>query len=249
MDEADWMALNSRLQRPLGLVLIALGIAGISSISNAQMVERNARHYSSCDGDAAGTLSMRYRSRAVFEKHGVRLESRERQLSEELVPGTKLAGFTEAKLKFNIDPTVRTVSMPSGEFRCVVMDALHLSVSYDPMTIFVDDDLLRGSCEYNYVVRHEREHVRIWEEAIRDHVPEIEAELAQALAMGWVIFAPSAEEALDQLGKRTAVAITDVFNRRTEALEEVHAAFDAADNPRVVGRALTQCREASGAAG
>ena len=56
---------------------------------------------------------------------------------------------------------------------CVVPTSLNVFIGYQDPTIFISNQLLPGSCEYNVVVRHEQTHHQINTAALEYFIPSL----------------------------------------------------------------------------
>lgn len=75
-----------------------------------------------------------------------------------------------------------TTVYKEGELVCLVPESLEISLGYRQPVIYLLQDLKKGSCEYNLVLRHEQQHQQISIMALEHFAPQIQRAMAQKLA-------------------------------------------------------------------
>ena len=71
-----------------------------------------------------------------------------------------------------------------GDEHCVALSAIHAEVASREVTVLVDRKYRPGTCQYDAILAHEREHVRINADALRDTGRLLEQRL-NAVADRW----------------------------------------------------------------
>lgn len=96
---------------------------------------------------------------------------------------SRTLGLAEAELGYAIDTRIQTYGNPRSGPECV-SPQIKVTLSYNPMTVYVASEYKKGTCQFDEVWRHEMRHVAVY----RKHLATARAELEQELRK--VISAP-----------------------------------------------------------
>jgi hypothetical protein len=119
-------------------------------------------------------------------------------------------GNVVATLSENFEITAQPTSIKNGA--CVALKSVAATVGYNDFTITIDGRHARNSCTYNAILKHELEHVKIYQSVIDDYSEQIMAAVQSAADSATPIFAPSANDTENAL---------DAFHRRIQQNPEI----------------------------
>ena len=121
---------------------------------------------------------------------------------------------------------------------CVALAEAKVSLGYEDVTVYVSSEYPEGSCEYDTILAHEQEHVRINREILKTYKPKLQQAFARVLRSKKVMFARRKDEArsayLLELRHQFKQVVTEMLNARNLK----NGAIDTQDNYR---RLMAQC--------
>lgn len=133
-------------------------------------------------------------------------------------------GLTLNEFTGEVRSTMLRADLPGGQ-RCVALKSVRATIGNRRPRILIEERYAQGSCQYEAILAHEREHVRINEEALA----EAERRLRQALQATaetwegqWV--PPDRSDAISRELEQT---LNDVFAGIDARASREHAAIDA----------------------
>lgn len=77
----------------------------------------------------------------------------------------RTVGLTRAELAMHT--AARSRLRKAGQGFCVDVTSLQVRLRYSDMTVFIPESYRKGSCEYEAVLEHERQHVQVNEEVLQ----------------------------------------------------------------------------------
>lgn len=86
--------------------------------------------------------------------------------------GLFAAGLATIGVNYQVSLNASAQSAPGGNI-CVVPEVVQVFIGYQEPTIYISNDLQRGSCEYNVVLRHEQTHQQINVTALEYFIPKL----------------------------------------------------------------------------
>jgi len=107
------------------------------------------------------------------------------------------AGFT-TKTKFNVAQIAR-------KHYCLSLEELRVKLVAEPK-IYVAKNFPRGSCEYNAILKHEGQHVKITKKTLKEQTPKYRRYI---------------EKNIDQVRKSTIVTINEITAQKEKLNDEV----------------------------
>ena len=121
---------------------------------------------------------------------------------------------------------------------CVALAEAKVSLGYEDVTVYVSSEYPEGSCEYDTILAHEQEHVRINREILKTYKPKLQQAFARVLRSKKVMFARRKDEArsayLLELQHQFKRVVTEMLNARNLK----NGAIDTQDSYR---RLMAQC--------
>lgn len=132
-------------------------------------------------------------------------------------PAHHPSGVTVVETRLSLDSRSFAVhSRPRGDEsggECIYLDKVTASFGWRAHDIYVANNLQPGSCLYNAVLAHEREHAAINDDVLRAYAPRVKAALEEALAREMPAFEKSrgnaVKEVIDRLDASTAKVLAD----------------------------------------
>jgi len=146
-------------------------------------------------------------------------------------------GLTVAELGTQYDTKFYYREAQSGG-HCVALAEAKFSVGYDGITIYISSEYPEGSCEYNTILAHEQEHVRINQEILRAYEGKFKEALRRVLRGKKVIFAHQKEEARSAYVLELRRQLKSVVAEMAAARARKNGAIDTEDSYR---RLSAQC--------
>ncbi len=139
------------------------------------------------------------------------------------------AGLTKAKEEYSLRLSSRTFDLGSGRY-CIVLDKINLGLGYREMKVYVNRKYLRGTCEYDSILRHENIHVRINHEAMDYHAPRIFQQLKQYANSIGPLYTSSPEQTTKQLKQLLSKKMTQLHKPMVSERRRRHGEIDTRDN-------------------
>lgn len=169
-------------------------------------------------------------------RHDVSLEGIARLPgTEALGPGGKLQGLTVVQHQMNYKTAVALARPLFGGPRCAWIDTLTIDVTPEKMEIYVPSEYPEGSCEYDQILAHERQHEDTHRDVLAATVEEMRAALAKAdylPARGTPLAVADRPEAERRIEKMVDKATKPVYARFKEELRRRQAVIDLPENYR-----------------
>lgn len=136
-------------------------------------------------------------------------------------------GLTSAKFKVEYGAQLGRETDSEG---CLPVESLKITAGYSGFDILIDERYQPGSCEYEAIALHEREHVAIYRSELEYYGKLIEDELLiSSLNMGEVCVEDGSRGAFREKAKsllRDDERISLLFARLDESVKEKNEAFD-----------------------
>jgi hypothetical protein len=121
---------------------------------------------------------------------------------------------------------------------CVALVEAKFSVGYDDMTVYISRDYPEGSCEYDVILAHEEEHVRLNREVLKAYERKFKQAIARVLAGKKTIFAHQKSAARAAYVKELERQLNPVVAEMAAARNRKNGAIDTQDSYR---RLMAQC--------
>ncbi|MGY8990206.1 MAG: hypothetical protein ACKVHL_01245 [Rhodospirillales bacterium] len=146
---------------------------------------------------------------------------------------TQTESIIRAKSEFTIQP------LQSGRF-CAYPSSVLVSVGYPAFTVWVDRRYRQGSCEYQAILDHEHDHVKIYRDQLRLHIDDIHQRVAEILRRQQPVFATSSGHATERAKRqlfrrilplnRRLQRAADVTNHQIDTVSSYQAIHDLCQN-------------------
>ena len=89
-------------------------------------------------------------------------------------------GLTEARFEIRLNTDV-TIQPLAPRRHCAFPHALEVLIGYPEFTVWIDRRYRRGTCEYQAILDHEHNHIRIYRDQLRQHIDSLHLEIARVL--------------------------------------------------------------------
>ncbi|HXT01367.1 MAG TPA: hypothetical protein VN915_11875 [Elusimicrobiota bacterium] len=153
--------------------------------------------------------------------------------AEALGPGGKLQGLTVVHHQLSYKTGIALTHPLFGGPRCAWVDKLTVDMTPEKMEIYIPSDYPEGSCEYDQILSHERQHEETHRDALRTAVDEMRLALAQATGLPargtpiQVADRPEAERRIEEIVDKAA---KPVYARFKDELKRRQAVIDLPEN-------------------
>lgn len=173
---------------------------------------------------------------ATVIRHDVSLEGIARLPgTEALGPGGKLQGLTIVHHQLSYKTGIALTHPLFGGPRCAWIDKLTVDLTPDKIEIYVPSEYPEGSCEYDQILLHERQHEDTHRDALRTAADEMRRALAADAdlpARGRPIAVGDRPEAENRIEELVDEAAKPVYARFKEELKKRQAVIDLPENYR-----------------
>ncbi|MAC48267.1 MAG: hypothetical protein CMI12_15695 [Oceanospirillum sp.] len=216
--------LNSK---SLSCFVVTLGLSLMSSLTWAQQRQ--------CpESGAQVDVELKMHSAPVSYNH--RLSANQiRSLTQNRkpLPGAnwEQAGLTKTKEEYSLRLSVRAIDLGNGGY-CVMLDKIQLGLGYKEMKVYVNRKYLRGTCEYDSILRHENLHVRINHDAMDYHAPRILQQLKQYANSIGPLYTRSPKETNKRLKQLLGQKMAQLHKPMVSERRRRHGEIDTPDNYR-----------------
>lgn len=119
---------------------------------------------------------------------------------------------------------------------CLRVKKINFNFFVEPK-IYIASNFKRGSCEYNAVIKHEREHIDIIKGAHKDYVPEFKSfvkDIARELPSFFPMPLTSMDSAKDEISAFIQERVGDFMNVVNEDVAERQSEIDTDDEYRKI---------------
>ena len=160
----------------------------------------------------------------------------------------QLSGLGHAGLVLGLmKPDFRIETRPDahgaavGNKYCFWINGFQVTLRYRRVDVFIAREYVKGSCEYNAILEHEQDHVRVSRENLQRFTPRIRSALTSALIPTGrePVLVASPEEAVEQIKAISNELLSPVYQ---QMLESLIAAQMQLDTPQEYARVRAQCR-------
>ena len=145
-------------------------------------------------------------------------------------------GLTTAQ--FGLSLRAEYASRTAGGVTCIYPTRITVEIGYTSVTIYVARQYRRGSCQYDAIMEHENEHVRINRDTLAEHLALIEADLLDAARAGFPLQSASVERATDYGMDLLTTELRQGVDRMIADREAQHAQLDS---PESYARTQAEC--------
>jgi hypothetical protein len=125
---------------------------------------------------------------------------------------TNMLGLTDGKHELSLESSYSTETYEQLDRGCIHIKSITVKMNFDP-TIYVVNEFPQGTCEFNSVLKHEKEHVKITQKMLNKYAKILGKNLKAALKDGYsygpfyVNSLPSAQEKLGQKIMKMAITV------------------------------------------
>jgi hypothetical protein len=145
-------------------------------------------------------------------------------------------GLTLAKLAYTSSTALRGIEKKEGGRACV-RPAISITLSLDPMTVFVANEYHGDGCREAVIMEHERKHVAVYSRFIE----AVARELREAITADFgdaIFYATDRAQAEREIGDRLAVHLDPLMR---DSLERVREQQRTVDTPEEYARVAGAC--------
>ena len=137
-------------------------------------------------------------------------------------------GLTTAE--FGLGLRTEYGSRTAGGVTCIHPTRITVEIGYTNTVVYVARQYQRGSCQYDAIMEHENEHVRINRDTLTEHLASIEADLLDAVRAGFPLQSASAERATDYGMNLLMTELRQGVGRMISDRDAQHAELDSPES-------------------
>lgn len=138
-------------------------------------------------------------------------------------------GLTLAELQFRMEISLNVLSH-SKTSHCATVNAVRAKLGFDRINVYVDKRYRKGSCQYRSILKHEQEHIDIFQNALAVYAPKVERRLTDATARLKPVNARTVKRAADKLQKNLHGEMKSLFKKINDAMDADNARIDTLEN-------------------
>ena len=136
-------------------------------------------------------------------------------------------GLTLAQIGIRPSATFVIRTLRSGRI-CAFPQSITVEIGYPEFTIWVDRRYRRGTCEYQAILDHEQDHIRIYREQLRLFIDGFRQKIASVIRQQRPAFATSADIAVDQVKNQLFGRILPLRGELQRIADQANSAIDTA---------------------
>tara|TARA_R110002110_G_scaffold3305_3_gene16855 strand:+ start:122 stop:787 length:666 start_codon:yes stop_codon:yes gene_type:complete len=153
------------------------------------------------------------------------------------MPKQSTAGLTS--YKFSTRFTFQGAMGKEDGKWCFRARIVNLSVGYDRITVLIDRNYLKRSCEYSVILEHENRHVEILRESVDLAAEEMRAALQRGLRLQGAAAGATQNQARQALGR----AVTEMMRPYIKQMSDYRRTQNAAiDTPSSYDQSRRECQ-------
>lgn len=161
--------------------------------------------------------------------------------------GWEPIGLTVAEFGFELSVSVRAQQASDGRY-CAAITEVDATMGYSTIDVYVAREFPRASCQFSAIVDHERRHVVVFQQTLRDYADEVRRTLRASAEAQPAIIARSPREAALAFRNALRRNLETMVRRIGRVLDERNARLDT---PQSYAREQENCgswwREPTGA--
>ena len=145
-------------------------------------------------------------------------------------------GLTLAQVGYKSSTELQGIEQKPGGRACV-RPAIHISLSLDPMTVFVANEYHGDSCREAVIIEHERKHIA----AYSQFIAQLARELRESITADFgdtIFYAPDRAQAEREIGDRLAAHLEPM---PAESLARIKERQRSVDSPEEYARVAAAC--------
>jgi len=143
--------------------------------------------------------------------------------------GFRVLGMTQIKIASQV--RVRYEHQPNGAKTCVSVGRVDVNFGLKEHDVNVPREYARGSCQFNFVMRHEMAHVDVNRRTVRKYADILKNEMRATLRRSGAVAAASAVQGQNAQTAVVQKVLDDVIARFMQERDALHAAIDQPDSP------------------
>ena len=158
------------------------------------------------------------------------------EMSPEAGSYDRALGLTLAQVGFKSSTALQGIEQKQGGRACV-RPAIRITLSLDPMTVFVANEYHGDSCREAVIMEHERKHVAVYSQFIAS----LALELREAITADFgdtIFYASDRSQAEREIGDRLAVHLEPLMR---DSLERIRERQRTVDSPEEYARVAAAC--------
>lgn len=157
-----------------------------------------------------------------------------RTLKSAVQEGWMTNGLAIARLRTEGESITRETQLQDGRW-CVTLSEARFVIGYEsPINVFISKRYAKGSCEYDAILRHESQHVEIYEEVLEQHLSGIVPNLVEAIRLSGPAYGKTAASARAAIEGRVNSLISTLADGITTEARQRNGALDTPESYRAV---------------
>jgi hypothetical protein len=138
---------------------------------------------------------------------------------------------TESIIRYNANFTAQPLA--TGRY-CAYPSSVTVHVGYPQFTVWVDRRYPKNSCEYQAILYHEHDHVRIYREQLQLHIDNIHRQIARVIRSQRPSFATSANAAIGRADRSLFQRIRPLTHKLQRAADQGNHQIDTPNSYQAI---------------
>jgi len=143
--------------------------------------------------------------------------------------GSLVLGLTQSQVETSMN--MRFSGYTQGGVTCLNLARVDVRFGHSGLTVQLPSEYARGTCQYNTVLKHEMEHVRVNREGVRKYALILKRELDRAVVRLNPMQVKSLEKGQMKMKRAMEKVLASVTARFTKEINAKHAIIDKPGGP------------------
>ena len=139
--------------------------------------------------------------------------------------GWSPVGLTHGEMKLEIGIAVESSKRNDGRY-CSRLHEVEVNVGFEVLDVYIAKEYARGTCQYGVVLAHERRHVLVYENAIKDYLPILDRQMRNEANFMRPAVSSDPGAVLNTFHQRLMGAVQRSFKKTQDSMVARNAAFD-----------------------
>lgn len=138
--------------------------------------------------------------------------------------GRLVHGLTRTNMRSLVTVGSNGITNPITRLHCL-RPIVEVRLAFEPMTVFITSDQPKGTCQFDVTMRHELQHVSVYQNFLDSAAHEVEKYLLDHFG-NRIYYFDSAEEAQKQMSDETSKRIGPFVEEAMNRVRELQAPLD-----------------------
>jgi hypothetical protein len=138
--------------------------------------------------------------------------------------GRLVHGLTRTNMRSLVTVGSNGITNPITRLHCL-RPIVEVRLAFEPMTVFITSDQAKGTCQFDVTMRHELQHVSVYQNFLDSAAHEVEKYLLDHFG-NRIYYFDSAEDAQKQMSDETSKRIGPYVEEAMNRVRELQAPLD-----------------------